>query len=62
MRRALKLLAVLLLIGLAGFFLFGPGIVERGMNRVVAKDLPPVSPQARALHERLLARPLKAEV
>ncbi len=52
MRRFLKWLLVLLAIALAGFFLFGPGIVERSMNKVV-----PVAaragPKALALHKTL---------
>ena len=35
MRRVLKWLLILLAIALAGFFLFGPGIIERSMNKVV---------------------------
>lgn len=49
--RALLLIAVF---AAAGFFLFGPGLVERGQNSVVAHEPWPVSPAARAMHARLI--------
>lgn len=53
-KRALALVFALALIGAAGFFIFAPGIAERGMN-VVKEHAPyPVSPEARALHDSLL--------
>jgi membrane dipeptidase len=60
-RRLAIAFAALLLIALAGFFLFGPGIVERGMNRVASPALPPVSPEARALHARLAIADMHAD-
>ena len=42
----------ILILAIAGFFLFAPGIVERGMNKVVPVATP-VSPRAQALHQRL---------
>lgn len=56
MRRIKKLLLVvfvLALTGLAGFLYFGPGIVEKGQNRVVPHDPWPVSAEAAALHKTL---------
>lgn len=52
-RRILLGLAVLLVVGLAGFFTFAPGIVERGMNKVVSRDLPEVTEETRRLHDSL---------
>lgn len=40
--------------GLAAFLTFGPGIVEGGRNVVILHDPWPVSPEARALHTRLI--------
>jgi len=52
MRRFLKWLLILLALGLAAFFLFGPGIIEKSMNKVV-----PIAaraePKALALHKTL---------
>ncbi len=47
------LLLVLVVLGLVGFFLFAPGIVERGMNQVADVDLPDVDEETRALHDDL---------
>ncbi len=52
MRRFLKWLLVLLAIALVGFFLFGPGIVERSMNKVVPVAAK-AGPKALALHKTL---------
>lgn len=49
--RKWSLCAVALLAATAiAFLTFGPGIVERGMNRIVATDLPTVTPQTHKLH------------
>lgn len=45
-------LAGILILAIAGFFLFAPGIVERGMNKVVPVATP-VSARAKALHAKL---------
>ena len=45
---------LLLVLGLAGVFALGPGIVENGQNRVTAHDPWPVSDAAKAMHERLV--------
>ncbi|WP_219894125.1 dipeptidase [Aquisediminimonas profunda] len=52
MRRVLKWLLILLVVALACFFLFAPGIVERSMNKVepVAAK---AGPRALALHKTL---------
>ncbi|KLE34385.1 dipeptidase [Aurantiacibacter luteus] len=54
MRRALKWLGVALLMAVAGFFVLGPGIAERSMNKVEGAPLPEVSDEARALHASLV--------
>ncbi|MCP3731971.1 dipeptidase [Sphingomonas sp. MG17] len=46
-------LLALLLLALLAFFALAPGIVERGMNKVVATTLPTVTPQTRKLHASL---------
>lgn len=43
----------LLMIGILAFFALAPGIVERGMNKVVATKLPAVTPETRKLHASL---------
>jgi microsomal dipeptidase-like Zn-dependent dipeptidase len=54
MRLILRALGVLIVLGLLGFFLFAPGIVERAQNPVAEHAPRPVSPAARAMHERLI--------
>lgn len=49
-----RILAALVLFAVTGFFLFGPGIVERGMNPVAPHGSWPVSPAAQAMHDRLV--------
>jgi len=61
MRRIVYGLLALLVLAAGGFFLFGPGIVEGGMNRVVATPLPEVTPRARALHARLAVADMHAD-
>lgn len=48
----LSALALVMIAALA-FFALAPGIVERGMNKVVATTLPSVTPLTRALHAGL---------
>lgn len=50
------LLAVLVLagLGLAGFWIFAPGIAAHRMNNVIAHDPYPVSEHAQALHDTLI--------
>jgi len=43
----------ILLAGVAAFFALAPGIVEKGMNKVVATKLPAVTPETRKLHASL---------
>jgi microsomal dipeptidase-like Zn-dependent dipeptidase len=52
MRRILKWLLILLAVGLAGFFLFGPGIIEKSMNKVVPIAAK-AGPKALTLHKTL---------
>ncbi len=62
MRRRLAIvLGALLLLAAAGFFLLAPGILERGMNRVAGAALPPITPEARALHARLQIADMHAD-
>lgn len=42
-----------IMIALLAFFALAPGIIERGMNKVVATTLPTVTPQTRQLHATL---------
>jgi membrane dipeptidase len=50
----------LLMLAVAGFFGFAPGIVERGMNQVTGKTWP-VAPAAASLHKRLTIIDLHAD-
>ncbi|HSX56013.1 MAG TPA: dipeptidase [Sphingomonas sp.] len=43
----------LIMVGIAAFFALAPGIVEKGMNKVVATKLPNVTPETRKLHASL---------
>ncbi|OYX41964.1 MAG: peptidase M19 [Rhodobacterales bacterium 32-67-9] len=49
-----RIVAFVVVLGALGFFLLAPGIVERDLNPVLAHDSWPVSPAAKAMHERLL--------
>jgi microsomal dipeptidase-like Zn-dependent dipeptidase len=60
LKQVLLVLAGLLVIGVVGFFVFAPGIVERSMNPVVGTPQP-VTPAARALHQRLWVVDLHAD-
>lgn len=53
MRRWSIRLSVLILVLAGAFFLFAPGVLERGMNKIDGKSLPPISAHARALHQTL---------
>ncbi|HEX8623339.1 MAG TPA: dipeptidase [Allosphingosinicella sp.] len=61
MRRIVYGLLALLVIAAGAFLIFGPGIVERGMNKVVAAPLPAISDRARSLHARLRVADLHAD-
>lgn len=52
-RKIVSFVAVLLVAALGAFFTFGPGIVERGMNKIDGQALIPVSAEAKALHATL---------
>ncbi|PKP94240.1 MAG: peptidase M19 [Alphaproteobacteria bacterium HGW-Alphaproteobacteria-16] len=43
----------LIAIGIAAFLILAPGIVEKGMNKVVATELPTITAETRDLHARL---------
>lgn len=49
-----RIVLFLAVLAVTGVFLFGPGIVERRMNPVVAHDPWPVTPAAEAMHARLV--------
>ena len=51
--KILKFTAMFLVVALAGFFAFAPGIAERSMNEVTDAPLPEISDEARALHATL---------
>ncbi|MCU9849825.1 membrane dipeptidase [Defluviimonas sp. WL0024] len=57
----LRLILLLAVLGAAGFFTFAPGIVDRRLNPVAAHDPWPVSPAAKAMHERLIIGDLHAD-
>lgn len=59
-RIALVVAAVVLLL-LVLFFLFVPGLAERGMNRIAGSGQWPVTEQAKALHARLTVADLHAD-
>ena len=61
MRRIVYLVLAVLVLAAGAFLLFAPGIVEGGMNRVVATPLPAVSARARALHARLSVADMHAD-
>ena len=46
-------LIVLVLVAIVGFFAFGPGMVERSMNKIDGQPLIPVSDEAKSLHKTL---------
>ncbi|WP_369026529.1 dipeptidase [Qipengyuania sp. RANM35] len=52
-RKILTGLGLVLVLALGGFFILGPGIVERGMNKIDGQPLIPVSDEAKALHATL---------
>ena len=54
MRTALKIIPALLVLAVAGFFIFAPGYVESTRNAVVPHDPYPVSDTARALHDDMI--------
>ncbi len=60
-RKLLIGLTALLVVGLAAFFIFAPGIVERGMNVVAPTPLPTISPRAKPLHSRLQIADMHAD-
>lgn len=60
-RLVAKILGILTLLALAGVFTFGPGLVEKGQNRVTAHAPWPVSPAAQAMHQRLIIGDLHAD-
>jgi membrane dipeptidase len=61
MRKIVYGLLALLVIAIGGFLILGPGIVESGMNKVVATPLPRISERAKALHPRLAIADMHAD-
>jgi len=59
--RIVNALALLLLAGIAAFFLVGPMLTERSKNQIDGKPLPEVSEKARALHASLVIADLHAD-
>jgi len=53
-KRTVQTVVGLAVIGVAGFLTFGPGIVEKGKNTVLAHEPYPVSERAAALHKTLV--------
>lgn len=54
LKRLLLAVIVLAGLGLAGFWIFAPGIAGHRMNNVIAHDPYPVSERAQALHDTLI--------
>jgi microsomal dipeptidase-like Zn-dependent dipeptidase len=54
LRRLVVTILGLAVLGLIAFWTFAPGIVGKGRNAVLPHDPYPVSPQAQALHERII--------
>lgn len=52
-KTVLIIVGLVLLVGIAAFFQFGPGMVERSMNKVDGEPLIEVSEEAKALHTTL---------
>ena len=52
-KTVLIIVGLVLLFGIAGFFQFGPGMVERSMNQIDGEPLIEVSDEAKALHKTL---------
>jgi microsomal dipeptidase-like Zn-dependent dipeptidase len=61
MRKIVYGILALIVLAAGAFLLFAPGIVEGGMNKVVATPLPPVGARARALHARLAVADMHAD-
>lgn len=61
MRRILRGLFALIVLGATGFFVFAPGIADRRLNPVTEHAPWPVSPAAQAMHERLIIGDLHAD-
>lgn len=61
MRRWPWIAAGVLVLGLASFFALAPGIIERSMNRIAGTGQWPVSPDAQALHDRLVIADLHSD-
>lgn len=53
-RWIVRLMALAAVLGIAGVLLLGPGMVEKGQNRVTPHEPWPVSEAARAMQERLI--------
>lgn len=61
MRKIVYGILALLVVAVGAFLIVGPGIVESGMNKVVATPLPAISPRVRALHPRLAIADMHAD-
>lgn len=61
MRRLIYGFLALLVLAVGAFLLFGPGLVEGGMNKVAPTPLPAISERARALHARLAIADMHAD-
>lgn len=61
MMRPRALILALLAIAVAAFFLFVPGIAERGMNKREGAALPPIARETRALHAELQIADMHAD-
>jgi membrane dipeptidase len=61
MRKIVYGLLALIVVAVGAFLILAPGIVESGMNKVVATPLPAISERAKALHPRLAIADMHAD-
>lgn len=52
---------LVVVLGVTAVFVFGPGYVERGLNKTVDADLPSIEPQTQELHDSLQIVDLHAD-
>ncbi|MBB5697994.1 dipeptidase [Sphingomonas yantingensis] len=61
MKRPALIALALLIAAATAFFLLAPGIAERSMNKIAPTPLPTVTPETKALHDRLTIADLHSD-
>ncbi len=61
LRKTLIAIAVLIIVAIIIAFAFGPGYLEKGLNRVIDHEAYEISDEARALHASLIAADLHSD-